>query len=163
MKITDEHREIAKETYRNIHLVSTGMYPENVNTSQTNHNCSIDMLARALSQRDQVMIEKLRVTQDTSDGYHTFRELYDHRVLLWINLCLITPSKCYLVENHYDGWFLLGMESDNGQISYHCQNKYLNLCKEIERRHPKFDGHTSSDVIKRLEAKAIRQLGKGDE
>ena len=87
---------------------------------------------------------------NTSDGYHTFNELYDHRCLLWINYCLTNPEKVYLVENHFDGWFLLGKETTYGQISYHCPNKFFNLVEKFERRHPEFDGHTSNDVINRL-------------
>lgn len=105
--------------------------------------------------------EKKKVTGETSDGYHTFNELYDHRCLLWINFCLNNPDKCYLVENHFEGWFLLGKETSQGQISYHCPNKFLNLCSTIERRHPEFDGHTSKDVIKRLERLAEYEKRKG--
>ena len=102
------------------------------------------------------MSETVKITQSDntgqiSDGYHTFDELYDHRCLLWINLCLLQhPKITYLVENHFDGWFLLGVETAFGQISYHCPNKYLSLCKVIERRQPEFDGHTSQDVIDRI-------------
>jgi hypothetical protein len=100
-----------------------------------------------------------RVDGETSDGYHTFNELYEHRVLLWINLCLTVPIQCYVVEEHYAGWFLLGMGTANGQISYHCQNKYLHLVKNIKREHPEFDGHTSKQVIERLLAKAAHENG----
>lgn len=86
-----------------------------------------------------------------SDGYHTFNELYDHRCLLWINICLMTPNTSYLVKEHYVGWFLLGNETPYGQVSYHCPNKYLPLVKSIKERKVEYDGHTSPDVIKRLE------------
>lgn len=99
-----------------------------------------------------------RIDGETSDGYHTFNELYEHRVLLWINLCLLQhPNICYLVENHFDGWFLLGVQTPVGQLSYHCPNKYLDLCKSIPRVHPEFDGHTSQDVIDRLKNIASNQ------
>ena len=55
---------------------------------------------------------KSEIDGETSDGYHTFNELYEHRVILWINLILLQPSEiCYLVEDHYEGWFLLGIET----------------------------------------------------
>ena len=98
-----------------------------------------------------------RVDGETSDGYHTFNELYEHRVLLWINLCLTAPIQCYVVEEHYAGLFLLGMATANGQISYHCPNKYLDLVKNIKREQPEFDGHTSKQVIERLLAKATQE------
>ena len=101
----------------------------------------------------------MKITGKTSDGYHTFDELYDHRCLLWINLCLLQPYRCYVVEEHFKGWFLLGMTTSEGQVSYHCPNKYLNLVHGIKRRHPKFDGHTSADVIKRLTLIAERMAG----
>lgn len=94
---------------------------------------------------------KNEVNGSVSDGYHTFDELYDHRVLLWINLVKLQhPKICYLVEDHFEGWFLLGVETIYGQLSYHCPNKYLHFCKNINRRHPQFDGHTSNDVLNRL-------------
>lgn len=98
--------------------------------------------------------EKIKV----SDEYHSMEELYDHRCLLWINLCLLqNPKITYLVENHFNGWFLLGVETPIGQMSYHCPNKFLNLVIGIERRHPVYDGHTSDDVLKRLERIAIER------
>ncbi len=93
------------------------------------------------------------VSGETSDGYHTFNELYDHRVLLWINFVNTMPQKAYLLKEHFAGWFLLGLDTEAGQISYHCPNKYLNLVnnkvKEI-KDDSNYDGHTSKDVIDRL-------------
>lgn len=95
--------------------------------------------------------ENPKISGETSDGYHTFNELYDHRCLLWINLCNLMPEKCYLVPEHLLGWFLLGMETKEGQISYHCPNKFYDLINiRISKKHPKYDGHMSKDVIKRL-------------
>jgi len=100
--------------------------------------------------RDQLTGAQGKVNGETSDGYHTFNELYDHRALLWINLCL-HYDRCYLIKEHYEGWFLLGMETGNGQISYHCPNKYLYLVEDlIPEREIKFDGHTSDNVLDRL-------------
>lgn len=88
--------------------------------------------------------------QDESDGYHTFRELYDHRCLLWINLCLTFPSLSFW-RHHYDGWPLLGMETPAGQITYHVKEEFLPMFKnKIKQGGPDWDGHTSNDVIERL-------------
>jgi hypothetical protein len=95
------------------------------------------------------------ITGETSDGYHTFNELYDHRCLLWINYCLLNKEKCYLVPNHFDGWFLLGMTTSWGQISYHCPNKFYGMIENIEIKHLEFDGHTPKDVVQRLESLAV--------
>lgn len=101
---------------------------------------------------DKITIEVSDLGQ-VSDGYHTISELYDHRCLLWISLCLCNSDVCYIKKDHYDGWFLLGANTEEGeQISYHCPNKYLHLVdgKIQENNEVVFDGHTSKDVIERL-------------
>lgn len=121
-----------------------------------------DLFLRACKKFLKESMEMMLLDGEESDGYHTFNELYEHRVLLWINYCLTNKKGVYVVENHYEGWFLLGKDTEFGQISYHCPNKYLNLVSYFKRRHPKFDGHSSKDVIKRLidQAKAIVKLQK---
>jgi hypothetical protein len=98
-------------------------------------------------------------TDDISDGYHTFGELYEHRFRLFIELCRFNEDRTWysLVNSDgssYDGWFLLGMFKEEGkQITYHLP---LRLLKEISEfaeemeTPPEFDGHTSEDVLKRL-------------
>lgn len=69
---------------------------------------------------------------EVSDGYHTFDELYDHRIELYIKLCnvinndsgygYVWRSKQHHVGGApmYDGWFILGIGIQSGeQISYH--------------------------------------------
>ena len=91
-----------------------------------------------------------------SDGYHSFNELYEHRHLLFINLTIAYPEisfKTWL--NHkkekMDGWFILGMETDHGEITYHVPDKYwkITTVKEIEYN-SEYDGHDSEDVLERL-------------
>lgn len=91
---------------------------------------------------------------DLSDGYHTFDELYDHRCLLWINLCLTRKESCYVVEDHFDGWDLLVMLTKGGQMSYHVPIKWRELYEMINTRPVEahcFDGHTPTDVVDRLQ------------
>ena len=98
----------------------------------------------------QINVESLECV---SDGFHTMEELYDHRILLWINLANINWSCAYLLKEHFEGWFLLGMNTKHGQVSYHCPNKYLDLVNtEIVELtdDSEYDGHTPSDVIDRL-------------
>ena len=90
------------------------------------------------------------VGNDLSDGYHTFDELYEHRCLLFICLCLAHPTNAYW-RPHYEGWPLLGLELLAGQVTYHVPEKYLPLFKDkIKQGGPEWDGHTSSDVVDRL-------------
>lgn len=92
------------------------------------------------------------VENDVSDGFHTFSELYDHRCLLFVSLCLSSPSFCAWRKDFEDGFFVLFMETRNGQISYHLADKYLPLVKDRIVNNPAYewDGHTSKDVVDRL-------------
>lgn len=102
-----------------------------------------------------------------SDGYHTFGELYDHRISLFIALCSVIPygkytdhirvwkSKKHSDGSMYDGWFIMGINEEKGnQISYHLPISKWDECNdpcivELEFA-PEFDGHTSNDVLERL-------------
>lgn len=99
----------------------------------------------------------------TSDGYHTFDELYEHRFELAMALCRARSADlqpdAIIAQKHadgssYDGWFLLMIVDEPGkQISYHLPMKYWDRCKEFARAQeyaPEFDGHTSADVLERL-------------
>lgn len=95
-----------------------------------------------------------------SDGYHTFDELYDHRCLLFIALMKAHPTDSWFSMAHdgggaLTGWFIAGMTLPTGKvISYHLPKKYWEFAKsthaEERERAPKWDGHTSDDVIGRL-------------
>lgn len=91
------------------------------------------------------------VGDDISDGFHTFDELYEHRCLLFINLCLCHKEIAYW-RPHYEGWPLIGLVLPNvGQITYHVPEKYVPLFKGIIKEGgPEWDGHDSSDVVQRL-------------
>lgn len=95
------------------------------------------------------------VDGDMSDGFHTFDELYDHRCLLFINLCLTRPNLCAWKQD-YEEWFCLYCELDSGQISYHVPNKYRSLILNKIRMDVAydFDGHNSKNVADRLKLQA---------
>lgn len=87
-----------------------------------------------------------------SDGYHTFDELYEHRCLLFIRLCLDHTEDAFW-RHHYPGWPLLGIDTPEGQVTYHVPERFLPLFSErIKEGGPAFDGHTSADVVQRLHA-----------
>lgn len=98
-----------------------------------------------------------------SDGYHTFGELYDHRIQLFITLCSLLDeehevwrSKVHSDGTSLDGWFLLGIESKGGkQITYHLPISRWEECERFAYTYevaPEFDGHTSADVLERLKS-----------
>lgn len=99
-------------------------------------------------------IESLTNKGDVSDGYHTFDELYEHRMQLFA-LIINTPqynkkawkSKLHADGTMYDDYFIVGITLDNKEsYTYHYHIKYWDLfgCKVVERA-PKYDGHLPSD------------------
>ena len=95
-------------------------------------------------------------TGKVSDGHHTFDELYEHRMLLFIALAEAYPelswkSKLHADGTMYDGWFIAGMNLPTGNITYHIKLRLWDLLKvkEYDVAQP-WDGHTSNDVELRL-------------
>jgi hypothetical protein len=104
---------------------------------------------------------------EISDGFHTFSELYEHRIKLWIALCLQMgpgnecfpyPKNVWRSRKRSDGselkgWFILGMGIKSGkQMSYHIPEEYWDKCYFADTfdKAPEFDGHTPADVLERL-------------
>jgi hypothetical protein len=98
---------------------------------------------------------------EISDGYHTFTQLYDHRIRLYITLCnylhVFANKDCWKSKKHSDGsvwegWFLAGIGKDKGhQITYHLPMSVFYDLHVPELEHaPEFDGHTPEDVLERL-------------
>lgn len=102
----------------------------------------------------------------TSDMYHTFDELYDHRIALFITTCRILSlaypkeelmevwrSELHSDGARMDGWFILGIHKLPGvQITYHIpMDKWPETdFAETLAFAPKWDGHTPDDVLERL-------------
>jgi hypothetical protein len=90
------------------------------------------------------------VGNDISDGYHTFEELYKHRIALFIKLCNFLGG-CYIQKDHYEGWDAVYLHLPEGQISYHIPSSYRDkLPRAVEVDGDFYDGHTSSEVVDRL-------------
>lgn len=89
--------------------------------------------------------------QDNHDGYHTFRELYNCRHVLYLALANTRPDIFFKSEkdNHFKGWFLVWSDLDGKQISFHLPNVYYELFK-LDIKDCVYDGHTTQDVIDRL-------------
>ncbi len=101
-----------------------------------------------------------KVHGDTSDGYHTFNELYRHRGTLFIALCAFFPGMAWKSKLHDDGtmfdnMFIVGISHPTiGNMTYHLEMEHWNDCgfiTELERA-PEFDGHTPEDVLARIKA-----------
>jgi len=117
------------------------------------------------------MNREIKITGENiqiSDGYHTFDELYEHRVILFIALCkmrtehIIDSGKyanvwCSVFHSDgskFDDWFILGIGKEKGkQITYHLPAHYWNeVCEfaEVLDKAPEWDKHTPEDVLKRI-------------
>lgn len=105
-------------------------------------------------------IRSNKISNYVSDGYHTFEELYEHRIINYIALCRFACDTHYVwrSQKHSDGsiwngWFLLGINDEAGeQITYHLPtSKWSNCQFALDRdQAPEFDGHTSKDVLERI-------------
>ena len=118
-------------------------------------------------------IGKLDDANNISDGFHTFGELYEHRITLWIALCRVIESKNgdYEVSHNmreevkvwrsklhsdgssFEGWFVLGIGEEKGkQITYHLPMSKWDNCSFAQTldKAPAFDGHSSQDVLERI-------------
>lgn len=102
---------------------------------------------------------------EISDGYHSFNELYDHRAKLFSVICnsnkeLAWKSKLHDTGDMYDGMFIVGIDTPNGQATYHYDIElYWDMfdVKELKKA-PKWDGHTSSEAIERILSLSKRNL-----
>lgn len=92
-----------------------------------------------------------------SDGYHTFADLYEQRLILSAALAKNNPN-AWKSKRHEDGsvpfgggWFIIGFDTDEGCYTYHYELKDCDLfqCKELDEGKP-WDGHTSKDVRRLL-------------
>lgn len=103
---------------------------------------------------------------DTSDGYHTFNELYDHRMALtaawftsiqrWAPGRFPEPwrSKAHHPDDSpiYGGYFIVGVELDGESVTYHYALEHWDLfstCATLEHA-PKYDGHTPADTVQTM-------------
>lgn len=95
-----------------------------------------------------------------SDGHHTFNELYEHRYALFVALMKSNPDISWRANNHddgsnFEGYFIAGMHLPTGDISYHLPVRMWELLDyvgiETRLRAPEWDGHSSINVIHRLE------------
>lgn len=107
------------------------------------------------------------VTEDTSDGCHTFAELYEHRHALWCAFAahmlrghgrgmVAWKSRAHHPADQpiYPGHFIAGVDLPGcGQVSYHLPECWWDACPGHVAPHaPAWDHHSPSDVVSRLTA-----------
>ena len=90
-----------------------------------------------------------------SDGYHTFDELYYHRMILFSLLLNRYPEISWKAKKHHDGTmfgddsFICGIETPEGQYTYHYKLDYWDNFKVKELDYaPEYDGHKPEDITR---------------
>lgn len=91
-----------------------------------------------------------------SDGYHTFDELYHHRMVLFSVICNTHKEKAWKSWLHddgtmYDDYFIVGINTPDGQYTYHYHKDHWDMfhVEELEKA-PAYDGHKPSDITRLL-------------
>lgn len=110
-----------------------------------------------LSDTNIIYINKNIDMQKVSDGYHTFSELYHHRMVLFSIICNQNKSKAWKSKLHHDGtmfdnYFIVGINTKEGQYSYHYHMECWDYFKNIDEilTAPEWDGHKPSDITRLL-------------
>ena len=165
MKLTIEQKQFLKRNNLTLKQVGDFFGIVNINKSRKSKHKYVNALMAFENHIKEMEIKKineaitkLKDTNNVSDGYHTFGELYEHRVKLFIALCKarkdLNPIRSFVNSEgvKYDDWFLLQIGSYGSQIRYHLPKSEWENCsfaKEVEQM-PEFDGHTAKDVVTRI-------------
>lgn len=108
-------------------------------------------------------IKGLEHSGQVSDGYHTFEELYEYRMLYnaglfneWADQGKYDVHKSY---KHHDGeecfgggWFIVVAITPYGQITNHYRNEHWDLFQVQSAKEAlyAYDGHTPQEAKRRL-------------
>ena len=91
-----------------------------------------------------------------SDGSHSYKELYYHRMVLFATICNQNKDKAWKSKKHdddtmFDNYFIVGIDTPEGSYTYHYELKYWSMFKvKVRQNAPKWDGHIPDDVTRLL-------------
>jgi hypothetical protein len=149
----EERREVAAQM-REIMRRSPNCFLENVVVRSV-----LDVMGEGMTIGETVaaLIDPQPIDGNTSDGYHTFNELYHHRAVLFSVIVKNFATRAWKSKLHadgtmYEGMFIVGIETPDGQATYHYDvEPYWDMfrCKEVDRA-PEWDGHTPDQAIERI-------------
>lgn len=156
--VSNEKRHEVAQELRNATLYTRGtpadwwMRVHEAVTGEDDFPCPPETIAAIAD-----LIEPCPIDGETSDGYHTFNELYHHRAVLFSVIVATFGERAWKSKLHadgtmYEGMFIVGIETPDGQATYHYNvEPYWNLfrCKEMDRA-PEWDGHTPEQAIERI-------------
>lgn len=96
------------------------------------------------------------INGETSDGYHTFDELYYHRMILFSVICNQNKERAFKSTLHHDGtmyenYFIVGLNTPEGQYTYHYHMDHWDKFDVLEMDYaPEWDGHKPNYVTRLL-------------
>lgn len=97
---------------------------------------------------------------EISDGYHTFNELYYHRMVLFSVICnqnkdLAWKSKLHSDGTMFDDYFIVGIVTKEGNFTYHYHIDHWGMF-DVEEFNlaPEWDGHEAKDITRLLSLNA---------
>lgn len=99
-------------------------------------------------------------TDEITDGFHTFGELYEHRRAL--TMALISTGKFHAWRSRahhpedspcFVGYFIVGIDLPTGTVTYHYADRhwddFSHGTDDLDHA-PKWDGATPADTVSRL-------------
>lgn len=104
-----------------------------------------------------------KIDENTSDGFHTFKELYHYRMLynaLLFNEWHRQGMEVHKSWRHYDGelcfgggWFVVSAYTMAGQVTNHYEAHHWDYFKvKAYSKADEWDGHTPQEAADRLES-----------
>ena len=94
-----------------------------------------------------------------SDGFHSFDELYHHRMILFSVICNNNKQIAWKSWKHHDGtmyddYFIVGITTKDGDYTYHYHKDDWDRfnVKEVPLA-PEWDGHKPEDITRLLSIK----------
>lgn len=109
-----------------------------------------------VTERVNEQISGIKDTSNISDGSHTFGELYHHRAILSATILNTNRDVAWKSKRHDDGemikgFFIVGIETPEGQFTYHYPLEYWGYFKVKKLNYaPVWDGHSSDNVDRLL-------------
>ena len=113
-------------------------------------------------------VARVKNIEDLSDGFHTFKQLYFQRMMLFATIVKQNKDKAWKSFRHEDGelcfgggWFIVGVDTPEGSYTYHYEAKYFDLfdCDILDYgKH--WDGHTEKDVTRLLSLTSAKPLSR---
>lgn len=157
--ISDDERREAAARLRALDIHDWYDCEDEINSLESAIECNVGQRFEPQSwwHRLADLVEPCPIDGETSDGYHTFNELYHHRAVLFSVIVATFGKRAWKSKLHadgtmYDGMFIVGIETPDGQATYHYDiDPYWNMfrCTEL-RRAPEWDGHTPNQAIERI-------------